>query len=88
MIGEDVAQALARALAPERNDDALARDLARLNMRAHGIEDVAFLLGAFGSEVASRAGAGVNQIGSPLRRSERRETHLRGSLQPRLPLSF
>ena len=73
VIGEDVAQALARALAPERNDDALARDLACLNMRAHGIEDVAFLLGAFGSEVASRAGAGVNQIGSPLRRSERRE---------------
>ena len=40
MIGEDMAHALARTLAPERDDDALARRLQRVDMGFDGLEHI------------------------------------------------
>ena len=53
VVGQHVAQALARALAPERDDDALAARLQRLHVLGHRLEHVAAGLGALGGEIAA-----------------------------------
>ena len=54
MVGQHVAHALARALAPQRDDDALAGRLQRLHVPAHGVEHAGGVLGALGREIAAR----------------------------------
>ena len=53
VVGEHMAHALARAFAPQRDDDALARRLQRLHVLGHGLEHVAAGLGALGREIAA-----------------------------------
>ena len=55
VVGEHMAHALARAFAPQRDDDALARGLQRLHVLGHGLEHVAAGLGALGGEIAPLA---------------------------------
>ena len=70
MIGEHVAHALARALAPQRDGHAFARALQGQHMRAHRLEHIGVGRGAFGGEIVAGARADVDR--RPWRRAPRR----------------
>ncbi len=60
VVGQHVAHAIARAVAPQRDRDPLALALQRLRMLDHGVEHVGVLLGALGREVAAGARADID----------------------------
>ena len=60
MVGEHMAHALARAFTPERDDDALAGSLQRVNMARHGFEYIAARLGALGSKAVALPDADID----------------------------
>jgi hypothetical protein len=68
-----MAHALARPLAPERDDDALAASLERRDVAGHRLEHVAAGLGALGGEVVPLLAADVDRRALPVRHRERRE---------------
>ena len=53
VVGEHVAHALARALAPQRDGDALAGACKRQHVPGHRLENIGVGLGALGGEIAS-----------------------------------
>jgi hypothetical protein len=61
VVGKHVAHALARALAPQRDGDALAGALQRQHVLRHGLKDVAVGRGAFGSKVVAGFGADIDR---------------------------
>ena len=65
VVGQHVAHALARALAPQRDRDALARRLQRLHVLDDGVEHVGVLLGALGREVAAVPRADIDDALAP-----------------------
>ncbi len=69
VVGEHMAHALARALAPHRDDDALAARLQRVDVLGHGIEDVGLGFGALGREVVPLPRAGIDHGRRPDRRT-------------------
>ena len=85
VVGQHVAHAIARAVAPQRDRDPLALALQRLGVLDHGVEHVGVLLGALGREVAAGPGADVDHA-LRLRHRERRQPRQRRSFKPRLPL--
>ena len=60
MIGEHVAHAVAGAVAPQREHDALAGRLQALDMGLHGFEHVGAGLGALRREISPLPGAGID----------------------------
>ena len=86
VVGEHVAHALARAVRPHRDDDALAVFLQRVDVLGHRVEDVRLGLVALGREIAALARAGIDRRG--VRIGKRREPRQRAALEPRLPLVF
>ena len=71
VLGQHVLHALARALAPERHDHALARRLQRLHVLGHGVEHAGCVVGALGREVMAlpRAGIDARAARRPARRT-------------------
>ena len=65
MLGQHVLHALARALAPQRDDDALARGLQRLHVLAHRVEHAGGILGALGAKSCGPARAPTSTIAPP-----------------------
>ena len=61
VVGEHMAHALARALAPERDDDALAAACSACDVLGHRVEHVAAGLGALGGEIAPLPGADIDR---------------------------
>ena len=55
VVGQHVAHALARALAPQRDDDTLAVALQRLRMPGHRLEHIGLAVGALGREIVAGA---------------------------------
>ena len=88
MVGEHVAHALARAFAPQRDDDAFAAGMQRRDMFGHSFEHVAARLGSFGGEVASLFGAGVDHRPLPFRDRKRREQRRCHTPEPIAPLGL
>ena len=88
MLGEDVRHPFARAFAPQRDDDALAGGLQRLDVLSHRLEDVGAGLASFGGEVVPGAGADLDRIGGAFRRGERRQPRQRGFFQALAPFGF
>ena len=62
VIGEHMAHALARAFAPQRDDDALAGALQGEHVLGHRLEDVGVGLGALGGEIAPGARADIDDV--------------------------
>ena len=88
VLGQHVAHALARALAPQRDDDALARRLQRLDVLAHRIEHVGGIVRALGREIVPGARADIDHRAALLRHRERRQPRQRRGLQPLGPFGF
>ena len=82
MIGEHMAHALARALAPQRHHHALAGALQRADMPGHRLEHVASGLGALGREITSLSGTGIDHRPLPLGHRKRREPRQRRAGKP------
>ena len=80
MVGEHVAHALARAFAPERDDDALARRLQREDVLGHGLENVAAGLGALGRKIVPLPRAGIDRPALPVGHRKRRQPRERRSV--------
>ena len=73
VLGQDMAQALARAVAPAGDDD-LQAALAQSSDVAHGgVEDIDILIEPLGREIAADPGAAVDDTSALRRRLERRE---------------
>ena len=87
VVGEHVAHALARAIAPQRHGNALAGALQSLHVLRDGLEYVGVGLGAFGDKIAPRPRAGVDDI-SGLRHGEGRQPRQRRSVEAFAPLGF
>ena len=87
VVGEHVAHALARAVAPQRDRDALAGALQAQHVPGDGFEYVGVGLGALGGEIASLPRAGVDHIGR-LRHREGRQPRQRRDFQTLAPLAF
>ena len=88
MVGEHVAHAIARAIAPERDDHTLAIGLQCGDMPGDRLEHVAAGLGAFGGEIVSLPGADVDHCPLPRRHGERGDTRHRRSVEPLAPIHF
>src|SRR5262249_62137689 len=83
-----MAHALARAFAPERDDDSLAGCLECPDVPTHGFEHVAAGLGALGGEIAPLLGAGVDGRPLPFGPGERGQSRERDGLEPRAPFGL
>src|SRR5258705_4166266 len=89
-----MAHALAGALAPERDDDALAAGLQVGDVLGHGLEYVAAGLGALGGEIAALLRADVDDrpmtlpLSLPVRHGERREPRQCRRVEPLAPVRF
>ena len=66
MVGEHVAHALARALAPQRDDHPLAGGLQGEDVPGHRIEDIGIGFGALGREIVP-LGEYININNQPFR---------------------
>jgi hypothetical protein len=88
MLGEHVAQALARAVAPAGNDDVQAAHAQRPHMGDRGVEHVGALVLPLGGEVSSRMAAAIDGVTGVRRRFERGQPRERLSGEPLLPLAF
>ena len=62
MVGEHVAHALARALAPQRHADALAGGLQLLHMLGQRFEHIGARLGALGGKIAASPRADIDDV--------------------------
>ena len=71
MLGEHMAQALARAVAPAGDDDVQAPRAQRLHMRDRGVEHVGAFVLPLGGEVAPRVTAAIDGVSGVGRRFER-----------------
>ena len=80
--------ALARALAPERDDDALAGRLQRLHVPGHGIEHAGGVLGALGREIVALPRADIDAGAGLVRHRKRRQPRQRRGLQPLGPFAL
>ena len=85
VIGEHVAHALARALAPQCDRHPLARRLPRQHVFAHRLEHIGARLGALGCEVVAGARVDIDNV-SGWRHGELRQPRQRRGLKPLLPL--
>ena len=65
VVGQHVAHALARALAPQRDGDALAGRLQRRDVLADRLEHIGARLGALGREIAPGARADIDRLRAP-----------------------
>ena len=63
MFGQHVRHALARAVAPQRDHDALASRLQRVDVLGHGLEHVLVGLAALGGEIVAGAGGDLDGVG-------------------------
>ena len=72
VVGEHVAHALARALAPERDRHALAGRLQRQHVLGDRLEHIGVRLGALGREIVAGARADIDHV-ARLRHRERRQ---------------
>ena len=88
MLGEHVAQALARAVAPAGDDDVQTARAQRLHMRDRGVEHVGALVLPLGGEVASGMAAAIDGVNGVGRRFERGQPRERLSGEALLPLVF
>ena len=88
MLGEHMAQALARAVAPAGDDDIQALRPQSLNVRDRGVEDVGALVLPLGGEISSGPSAAIDRVGGVGRRLERSEPRQRLRREPLLPLVF
>src|SRR5262249_54782011 len=83
-----MAYALARPLAPKRDDDPLALRLERRDVADQRLEHVAAGLGPLDGKIAPLLGADVDERTLSFRYGERREPRQRGGFEPGTPLSF
>ena len=88
VVGEHVAHALARAFAPQRDDDALAAGLQGRDVRGHRLEHVAAGFGSLGGKIMPLPRPDIDDRSLPFRHGERREPRQRGGLEPPAPLRF
>ena len=89
VVGEHVAHALARALAPQCDQDALAVRLQRADVGGDGVVQIAVGLGAFGGEIASLPRADLDDGAvAAFRHGERRHTGERHGPEPLRPFGF
>src|SRR5688572_21402994 len=88
MVGEDMAHALARAFAPERDDDALAGSLQRVNMARHSFEYIAARLGALGSKAVALPDVDIDDGAPLLGDREWCQACQCGSIEPGSQLTF
>ena len=88
VLGEHVAHALARALAPQRDDDTLAGRLQPFDVLLHRLEDVAAELAALGDEIPSGMRGDLHRIGGALGSGEWRQAGQRRLLQAVAPFAF
>jgi len=79
---------LARAVAPERDDDALARGLQRLHVRRHGLEHVAAGLGTLGREIVALLGADIDHRALLVRHRKRRQPRQPRAVEALAPFWF
>ena len=80
-----MAHALARALAPQRDDHALVRGLQRVDVPCQGVEHIGIRLGALGGEIVSLPGADIDCRLPAFRHGERRHLRQRHVVEPLLP---
>ena len=73
MLGQHVLHALARALAPERDDDALAVHLQRLDVLAHRIEYAGGIVRPLGRKIVAGARADIDRRAALPRHRKRRQ---------------
>ena len=88
MLGEHVAQALARAVAPAGDDDVQAARTQRLHMGDRGVEHVGAFVVPLGGEVAPRVTAAIDGVKGVGRRFERGQPRERLTGEALLPLVF
>ena len=88
MLGQHVRHPLARAFAPQRDDDALAGGLQGLGVGAHRVEHVGVRVASLGGEIAPGAGGDVDGVGGVFRRGEWRQPRQRHAIEPRAPFGF
>ena len=88
MLGQHVRHALARAFAPQRDDDALAGGLQRLDVGPHRVEHVAVGLAPLGGEIVPGVGADVDRVRAVFGRGERRQPRERRAVEPFAPFGF
>ncbi len=88
VVGEHMAHAVARAVAPQREHDALAGRLQRVHMGLHRLEHVGVGLGPLRREIAALPGAGVDHRRRAFRRRERREAHEPAGVEPLAPFGL
>ena len=86
MLGEHVAEAFARAVAPAGDDDVQAPRAQRPRMRDRGVEHIGVLALPLGREIAAGPSAAVDGVARAGRRLEGREAREGLSGQPLLPL--
>ena len=82
VVAQHRTHTIARALAPQRDDDLLALRLQRQHMGNDGFEYVDRGIGAFGREIASLPRAGVKHIRGALGHRERSQPRQRAFAQP------
>ena len=87
MVGQDVAHALARALAPQRHRHALAARLQRQHVFADRFEHIGARLGALGGKIAPGPRADIDHVFG-VRHRERRQLGKPLRLQAPAPLAF
>ncbi len=73
VLGQHVAHALTRAVAPQPDGDALAAGLQRLDVRGDRLEHVLARLAAFGGEVLAGMRRDIDHVGGALGGCEWRE---------------
>ena len=88
MVGEYMAHALARALAPQRDDDPLAAGLQRRDVPGHRFEHIPPGLGPLAGEVAPLFGGGIYHRPLPFRDCERREQRRGHASEPFAPFGL
>ena len=88
MLGQHVAQPLARTVAPAGDDHVQAPLAQRPHMRDRGVEHVGALVLPLGSEIAPRPPAAIDDVACARLRFEWREPRHRLRGEPLLPLAF
>ena len=77
VLGEHMAEALARAVAPAGDDDPKALVAQSPDMSNRGVEDVDVFVQALGREIASDPAAAIDDVGGARRGLERRQARQR-----------
>ena len=88
MLGQHVAQSLARAVAPAGDDHVQAALAQRPHMRDRGVEHVGALVLPLGSKIAPRPAAAIDDVARARLRLEWGEPRQRLRGEPLLPLVF